>query len=175
MSLTTHSTKRNRAYPRKFDHEEAQRLYAEGWTWASLAAKYGVSPAAIRRVCVPEVRARMAATTRRNLTATCEDCGGYTTLGISPHRNLDRLICPKCAGIRKREATLLRRLNDAGDLRCSRCEEYKPIGHYLIISGFPGERCRECGSAMRRDYRHRHLEEDRAYHRARYLARSDPS
>lgn len=52
MSLETHSKKRNRVYERAFDHEEAQRLRSEGWSYDDLAERFGVSltssPASVR-------------------------------------------------------------------------------------------------------------------------------
>lgn len=53
MSLQTVSTKRNRVYERAFDHDEARQLREadpKTWTHKALAAHFGVSTQAVKRV-----------------------------------------------------------------------------------------------------------------------------
>jgi len=50
MGMETHSTRRNRVYARKFDHDEAFRLHQQGWTYEALARRYDVKPMTVRRV-----------------------------------------------------------------------------------------------------------------------------
>lgn len=77
MSATI-STRRNRVYVHKFDHDLARVMRFEGGlTWAEIAEELGVSATAIQRVCRPELDQAMRATLAAyHKSGTCIDCGG---------------------------------------------------------------------------------------------------
>lgn len=157
MSTVTVSTKRNRVYPRKFDHELAIARYHEGVPVKRIADEMGVTDGAVWRVVDPRIRKRMSEAMRLRFAALCDDCGGPCTHNwSSKHQRHDRVVCNRCAGIRRREDTLLSRLNDEGDIRCARCEQHQPVTEYRMdAAGFPKGRCRSCETAARRAYRQR--------------------
>lgn len=167
MSLVTVSEKRNRVYRRAFDHEEAQALRADGWTYPALAERFGVSVTAVARVCDPEVRARMDAAAKgwlaENRRRPCRGgCGCLVWL-----QNKGRTgYCPSCfaelraaAGVRE------------GELRCSKCGGWKPDAEFGRAKRKTrrGRRlwCRACESAARRARRHANPERERKYERDR--------
>lgn len=79
--------------PRRFDHDEAARLHAEGATYKALGERYGVSDMAIKYACDPDYRAlkRSYNTRRRGICAECEGpCGK------------GRTRCHQCASESKR-------------------------------------------------------------------------
>jgi hypothetical protein len=176
MSLVTVSTKRNRVYQRKFDHDECRRLRQDGWTYQALADHYHVSIAAIDRVLNPNRRKRMDERTRDWLTAICDDCGKTCTHNWSSKKGRhDRVCCKQCGDKRRREEHLIARHDEHGNIHCCRCETHKPPDDFRFDKhGFPRNRCRSCETAARRDYHHRHLEQERAwlreYRRRRALA-----
>ena len=166
MSLETVSTKRNRVYSRKFDHDEAIRLRAEGWTWQSLADHFGVVPQAVRRVVNPTVRKRMDKNTKERFKALCGDCGRECTHNWWTKRaRHDRVVCFHCSQIRTREENLLTRLDPDGNIRCSKCGEHRTHDMYRFDRGFPVSHCRTCETASRRANREANVERERAYMR----------
>ena len=82
MSLVTVSKKRNRVYPRRFDHDEARTLYImEGWTLSALARHFGVTPSAVKRVVDPATKLRMYEKSLAFLmSGECRACGGPRNL-----------------------------------------------------------------------------------------------
>jgi hypothetical protein len=71
--------------PRVFDHDEASRLrWAEGWSVARLAERYGVAKNSVLRATDARVRARHAREQRERKawrSGECSDCGGACTEG----------------------------------------------------------------------------------------------
>lgn len=147
--LVTVSAKRNRAYRRKFPHEEAVARFEAGERIPKLAREYGVTWAAVSRVVDPFVRARMDAQTKRWVASgVCENCGKE---GIGRHNRR----CRAC--FNDDQATSVR----PDTLKCRRCDQWLPD------TSFPRNRaetrrrrgrhstCRTCGTAARRNYRER--------------------
>jgi hypothetical protein len=127
VSLTTISHKKGRVYHRHFDHDEARRLRAEGlWTYSRLAEHFGVSEAAVMRVCNPEFRARMDARLKefvwRNKREPCKgECGRLVwmmTKGRSGY-------CQSCLGERRVAADVRE-----GELRWTQCRQWKPDSEF---------------------------------------------
>ena len=150
MSLVTVSAKRNRVYPRKFDHDEARARHTGGETLAELAAEYGVSPTAIRRVVDPATRRRMVQRTRRHvMSGCCPDCGqeGTTVVEGRPSR------CTACSD--------LARATSVGDgvLRCQRCRGWMPDDMFPKNRSTSRPRrgrhecCRACQTIIRQEAR----------------------
>lgn len=161
MSLETHSTKRNRVYRRAFDHDEARKLRAEGWSYSRLADHFGVSATAVQRVCDPEFRAKLDARSLAHARANRKPCrGGCGTL-VWDHG--DRTgYCTACWGA-VRSAPNERE----GELRCTRCGEWGPdeqFGRDTRRKTRRGRRtyCRACEAEARRDHRRRKPEQERA-------------
>lgn len=154
--MVTVTTKRARAYARRFDHDECRRLYATGgWTQSRLAARFGVSQARIGQIVNPSLKARVDARSRERFAALCDDCGGPCTHNWwNKNGRHDRVICRTCSMERKREERLLGRLNEAGDIRCHACGNHKPIEAYRLrpATGYPCNYCRACETAKRMEY-----------------------
>lgn len=169
MSLETVSTKRNRVYPRAFDHDEARALRESDpkrWTYPALAAHFGVSQSAIARVLNPATNERMAAQAlkhQRGKRTPCKGGCGALVWNAVPGRSG---LCPACIGA-QRAADGVR----DGELLCRSCGEWKADDKFLG-KGPKGRRgrkshCRACGAARRRAWRQAHLEQERAADRER--------
>jgi hypothetical protein len=145
-----------RVYQRRFDWDEAKRLYADRVPIAHIAARLGVSDAAIRRIVIPgkkEIMDAHAAAFAAQPVPCIEGCGRTATRITARYGNGR---CRECASITL--ATSVR--PDA--LQCVRCKEWK------ADDGFPHNRkeqgarrgrhtvCRPCSTSMRREYRERH-------------------
>jgi hypothetical protein len=133
--------------PRKFDHDEARKLRAEGWTYRQLAAKYSVTPGAIRFACDDAARAKSAAYGAEwQRQGTCPDCGAAATR----HSLTWQLRCMDCAARARTKA-------QDGEAYCSCCDTWKPLDEFTPSSkrkarGVRNE-CRACETARRRKYR----------------------
>jgi len=158
VSLETVSTKRNRTYHRHFDHDEARRLRAEGWSWAKLADRFGVTPLAVTRVCNPDVAARMLAksneATRRKRTPCRGGCGRLVWM----HQKGRSGYCAECVARRKTAADVR-----DGELRCTQCREWKPDEEFPTWHGQKSRRghsaeCQACATKWLWDYRAAHPE-----------------
>lgn len=153
---------------RLYDHDEARRLYAEGWTKSDLARKYGVTSQSLGHVVDPEVASRHQARWNELMQAVCEDCGAPITKNwYSARVRLDRTVCHRCLPRRTREENLLARLDADGLIHCEHCGEYRDAVEYRFAGDFPVPRCRPCETAARTAYRRAHREEERAYDRMR--------
>lgn len=150
MSMVTRSKKRKRVYQRKFDHDQARKLYKEGASVYSLARRFNVTTNAVRRVLDPEIRRRMDATTRRYaMQGVCQLCGRDD---ISNNATVCRDCMPIYYATTVREDTLL----------CSKCHKWKPDEDFQLT---PSKRlharrkrryqCRACMNKARQDYRER--------------------
>lgn len=92
--------------PPRFDHDEARRLRAAGWTYRALAARYGVSYSGVQRVCNPAVRARMNAHTNRRLRDKRQPCLGGCGRLVWLHGPIIRSgYCPQCLAAKQRAET----------------------------------------------------------------------
>ena len=145
--------------PRRFDHDEAVRLRADGWTWAQIAARFGVTvnavAQAVRRLNEPGYREHANALSRdwqranRRVPCAC-GCG--------------RLVWPKPGG-----AGLCHASAAAATRRDA------PHGTETRYS--QGCHCGECRAAAARERRRRRLADleatrryDREYKAARRAA-----
>ena len=146
-----------RVYERKFDWDEAQRLYREGVAITHIANRLGVSHAAVRRIVVPGQKARMAnssaewvrANSRRHYyKSKCESCGAACRTG---HR-----LCGNC----HYESMCKPTVDNNGKVFCTKCERFLEPDAFTFDSsaterGFRGHFCRACDTAARRAYRER--------------------
>jgi len=155
--------------PTRFDWDDCRRLRDEGWTQIRLAAHFGVSQAAVSRVLnIEKVRPKEAERRQRYYAACCEDCGGRASVNWAERseHNQRRLnegvLCRRCSGTRRREATLLRRINPDGDILCSKCGQHRPPDRFRDTRGFPKEWCKDCETVQRRAHRQAHPEIERA-------------
>lgn len=167
MSLVTVSDKKNRVYQRAFDHDEAQKLRAEGWTWQALTVHFGVSEAAVRRVCDPKVRERMAANGndwhRAHRQPCLGDCGALVWM-TAPDRTG---YCADCVSAR-RAAEAVRET----ELLCRKCGEWKPDAEFTDDRRRTRRRgkrtfCRACDTAARRGHRRANQDRERTVDRER--------
>lgn len=149
--------KNGQIYPRKFDHEEAARLRADGWTYQRLADHFGVSVPGMMRVLNPNVRAKFDAHARRNILRKRRPCkGGCGKLVWAHYTNREITgFCPGCLGRERAESV--------GDttLLCSNCEQWKPDDEFVSDRNQKARRgrhniCRACQPAVRQAYRERH-------------------
>lgn len=162
MSLVTVSNKRDRIYERAFDHEEANRLRQQGWTYSAIAERYGVSHTAVVRVCQPRTRARMAEQTLEYLRRRRRPCKGgcgqlVWTNGVRTG------YCQSCLNARKAAANPDIREDE---LRCTKCRAWKPDEEFPTYRPVKARRgrnpqCRSCNAAVRRKNRHEHPERER--------------
>jgi len=136
-----------RRYQRKFDWEQARARYQAGETLTAIAASYGVSREAVRRVVdaayYAQEKVRLAA---RQKTGRCVDCGH----AITPKSTR----CRDCAGIARR--TTVR----PDTLHCYACKKWKPDSAFYHDADNPSRRyhswlCKTCDNQSRRRYRWR--------------------
>jgi predicted Zn-ribbon and HTH transcriptional regulator len=148
--------------PRKFDWDEAARLYETGLTYEEIAEALGVSSSAVWLALNPEARARGDARKWQwQREARCPDCGAQTT---RTHIGADSR-CKRCAALAR--ATSVR----ATELRCMTCREWKPDEEFpsnraaTKVRRGRHRQCRICQTVARRDHRARNREADNAYSR----------
>jgi helix-turn-helix resolvase-like protein len=154
--------------PRKFDHDEAIRRYANGETGVALAEEYGVSTAAVYRVVNPEIRAYMDKDAVERNRRKREPCRGGCGRLVWRHGRVGRArsgYCPTCNGIQRAESVR------PTTLRCSHCREWKRDDAFPRRATANARRgrsheCRVCQTITRRERRQRNAEADRAYQRA---------
>lgn len=139
-----------RVYVRKFDWDEARRLHADGWTYGRIGKRFGVSYAAVRRVCDPEFGARLDAHSREHImSGVCCDCG---RTGVSRYGRAGRPRCQDCAA-RARATTV-----GAATLLCTTCRRWKADGEFPSCRTEGARRgrhsqCRTCQTDAKRRYR----------------------
>lgn len=150
--------------PRRFDWDEARRLRAEGWTLVALAERFSVSRAAIVFATNDAARKRAHERVTAKFRMICDDCGGPCSHNFWARTGRhDRIVCQKCAGVRRSEEALLSRMNEDGDLACSQCGEYKPMDAFSGNGrGYPRSECRSCETIRRQAWREANRERDRA-------------
>lgn len=145
-----------RVYQRKFDWDEAQRLYQENVPIAWIAAKLRVTPQAVLRVVRPEVRQRMADYHRELYIGkdTCKECGAATNLLASKH---GLGLCQTCAAKRRRFSVR------ETELHCSDCDRWLPDDQFHHSNdkrsvSRRGRRgiCKTCDVRRRKIYRDAH-------------------
>jgi hypothetical protein len=145
--------KKRERYARRFDWDEAKRLYAEDVPIAWIAAKYQVTASAIRRIVVPGVKEAMAEYSRSHSVgqAHCEKCGKPTNL-VAHKRGSRR--CPKCAAADK--ITTVRE----DTLHCTTCKQWKPDEQFhnsrdeaVAYRRYRRSECKACANARRVKYR----------------------
>jgi hypothetical protein len=137
---------------RRFPHEEAQALHAQGMSVRKIADRFGVTETAIRRVCNPSIRARMDAAAlrwmRENKREPClGGCGALVWTAVAQRTG----YCPACwqAADGVREDGLL----------CRKCDEWKPDDEFGRGASAPKARrghrswCRVCDALARRAHR----------------------
>jgi hypothetical protein len=142
MSVVTASGRR---YQRRFDWEQARARYLAGESMTAIAASYGVTREAVRRVVDAAYYAReQARLAARQKTGRCVDCGRQI--------NLRSTRCVDCAAIARRTAVR----PDA--LHCSGCEEWKLDSAFHHDARNPSRRyrrwlCKTCDAQLRQRYR----------------------
>jgi hypothetical protein len=171
MSLVTHSKVRDRVYRRVFDHDEAQRLHAEGWSYARLAVRYGVSEAAVGRVCNPRTRERMDENSKKHNRRARVPCRGGCGRLVWMHGRINKMtrtgFCQDCWNASKTAAD-----ERPEELRCTKCREWKQDENFTKEKGRKTRRglksqCRGCETIARRENRRKNPERERATDRAR--------
>jgi hypothetical protein len=163
VSLVTVSAN-GRVYHRHFDHDEARRLRAQGWSWSKLAERFGVTTQAVTRVCDPEVAARMSASyleSQRRQRMPCRGGCGRLVWQIGNRSG----YCTRCVAAQRTAGDVR-----PAELRCIVCRQWKPDDEFGTSHGRLSRRghdsdCRACASARRRDYRRRHPEKAAAENR----------
>jgi hypothetical protein len=144
-----------RVYERKFDWDEASRLYNQGVSLVEIGRRLGVSYTAVRRIVVPGVKEvhDAHALARSAAPVPCIEGCGRTCTKIAAIYHSGR--CVECAAIR--QATTARE----GELQCYVCREWKPDEDFPHNKSEKfGRRqrhtvCRPCGTIARREYRNR--------------------
>lgn len=159
MSLETHSTKRKRAYKRKFDHELAQEMYARGFNVNEISRHLGniVTSTAIARVVNPEIKKRMdASALLYAMSGTCSECGGRCQR--FPKKKDGPSLCRDCWATTRQTRFKLDESENVVAIRCPKCKTWgDPILFRLTKKGSRGfaQRCRQCETESRRNYRNR--------------------
>lgn len=149
----------SRGGPRRFDHDEARRLYAEeGLSYAQIGIRLGVSASAVEQVVSGsryrrDVVARNREYQRRRYrgAGACLDCGAPIWGGAHARRH------PRCTDCAAKLAAVTVR-DDA--LRCSECGEWKADTAFPNAKGRRARRyrhsiCRACSAAARQRARER--------------------
>jgi hypothetical protein len=168
VSFVTVSKKRpGRVYHRHFDHDEALRLRALGWSYQRIADHAGVSVQAVARVVNPRIRERMDSQTldwaRKHLRKPC--LGGCDRLVWSQKSRSG--YCPRCFSDLRVAADVR-----PEELRCTSCREWKADKEFGRTHGAKARRgcdpeCRSCSSARRRRHRQRTPEQQKEAGRRR--------
>jgi hypothetical protein len=156
MSMVTIG-KNGRVYQRKFDHDFARELRAEGMTYQQLADHFSVSVTALEIVFNAKIRTRNRAGTARRNRELREPCLGGCGALVWRHGAQGRArtgYCPACSGLRR--ATTVRETT----LRCSLCGEWKPDEAFPLQRAAKARRaragdCRSCQTIRRREHRKR--------------------
>ena len=153
--------------PRKFDWDEAARLYAELGTYEAVAPLLGVSSRAIRYALSPACREYHQRYQRIHTPGRgiCPDFGG-------PNSSGRYRIGSRCRGC---YALHLASSVRPDVLRCSHCREWKVDGEFPLQRAHKSRRrrhgvCRDCQTSVRRAYRASHPGRDAATQRARRRA-----
>lgn len=147
--------------PRRFDHDEARRLRAEGVRVVEIAGRFGVSKNAIHLVVNDDYRARQRAYHAAwQKSGVCADCGGPCIREAHPSQGAHGVpLCIVCAGRRNRTRFRYDAEGAVTEIRCSTCKQWKAAssyqGHHGRAEG-KHQQCRACGTRARRDYRERH-------------------
>ncbi len=133
--------KSGRRYPRRFDWDEARRLYGGGVSIREIARRMGVVDAAVRRVVVPGERERRAEYQRRlAATGVCRVCGGPKN-HVS-ERTSGSVRCKACQ-YDAQTVTVREFL-----LRCVTCKQWKTDEMFSPARGKDyvrrRNRCKEC-------------------------------
>jgi hypothetical protein len=137
-----------RVYERKFDWDEAARLRERGMPVRVIAAKFGVSAAAVYLALDPALRARdHVRTAQWQRSGTCPECGSPCTRGYR---------CRGCAN--RAQATSVR----PAALHCVTCGEWKPDEAFPrdaaktnVVRRGRHRQCRPCNTEEKRRYRER--------------------
>jgi hypothetical protein len=161
VSLVTVSEKKGgREYHRHFDHDEAQKLYAEGRSINSLAEQFGVSHSGMQRVLDPEFRAKFEARAkawiRENKREPCKGRCGRLVWMVGKRAGRTG-YCREC--FQKNQVVVNGNVR-VDSLRCNACREWKPDAEYGTSHGSKSRRgrdpeCRMCATKRRRDHRRR--------------------
>lgn len=160
-------------HTRKFDWNEARRLYHEHRTYAAVARILNVTPQAIRLAIDPQALSENRAYHERWQRETqpwvgqCIDCGARATRagrGRSRHGR-----CKKCEAFSKTSAVR------TDTLRCSACRYWLPDEAFPHQSAAVARRgrhqlCRPCQNVARQLYRETHREQERTRDRDRKRA-----
>lgn len=138
--------------PRKFDHDEARRLFAGGATVAAIAAHHSVSWSAVARVVDPDFRTRSDERSRiwmrDHYRKPCAcGCGRLVWMGTGRSG-----LCCRCHGAAR--ATTVRPTG----LLCNRCREWKPDESFPHSRANLARRgrhstCRACQAPARQESR----------------------
>ena len=118
--------------PRKFDHDEARRLhFEENLSYSEIARRLGVVKSSIRSACDPAARP----------VRPCAYCGKPVRVGKNSHKDKPR--CRACFFLHI--TTSVR----PGELRCSKCREWKPDDEFTknrtcVSRRGREQRCRLC-------------------------------
>jgi len=154
----------SRAYTRKFDWDEARRRHAAGETIHRLAAEYGVTRLAVRRVVTPGYLERENAHRKEWMArGRCDDCGGPMNKLSRSHGSTR---CKPCS-----DRAQLTTVN--GDLAyCSTCKKWLPLDDFHAnktqrksAGGIHGQ-CRPCNTEWVRKWRAANRDRYNAYQRA---------
>lgn len=156
--------------PRKFDHDKAREMRADGLTYTRIAAEFDVSVNAVRRVVDPKAREKMAQATAARIRARREPCKGGCGRLVWLHGTRKQTgsgYCRRCHGIHRAETVR------PTTLLCARCGEWKPDEDFFVRSDAVARRgrsseCRPCSTITRRAHRHANPEAQRAYDRQYY-------
>lgn len=142
---------------RKFDWDEARRLYADGVPIRQIAERMNVSWSGVQRVVVPgsmeRARASTSAWHEANRQPCVTGCGNTVTyVGARYHKG----HCRRCASLAR--GTTARDT----ELQCMTCREWKPDDDFpRDLSQKYARRgravqCRVCQTVARQEYRERH-------------------
>lgn len=146
------------APPRKFDHDEARRLRAEGQTYAALAERFGVTTNAIYIVCNPAGRAAAYAASRRYHEHVCAYCGEKCSWNRFANLHHDVPRCHRCFALQQGSSA------KPDVLHCWACKQWKPDDDFPMTGGPANQiarrgrhrQCRSCNTKARQAYRQRH-------------------
>src|SRR5688500_3221363 len=140
-----------RVYERKFDWDEARRLYDAGWNKTAMARHFGVSWHSVHRALDPLARAKAAAISRAwQRGGVCPGCGKRATrTGPKQH------LCVACAAKGKAKVK-------DGSAYCPTCDVWKPLAEFSFSNTRPTRgvhtECRDCSTRRRKAWRVQNIE-----------------
>lgn len=169
--MRTYSLKKRRFYDRRFNHDRARALHADGTSYRRIANQLGVSENSILFAVDVDARARAQKLSKASATRTCEQCFGPAIRAdhsirrrhaIASGEDDGRTLCRVCRSQAMRTGIRYSQEDGSVTLWCGTCDAWKPADAFGRGRRYPDIRdggfhamCLVCASHARSAYRAR--------------------